>query len=140
LRKGRTDYRMQRRALLRDVRAGARSVDDVCDAHPDLLRAGRHVGTSVAEPCPVCDAPELSQVHYVFESLGPRRQGGRAVARDALVRQAERYGDLIVYTVEVCCACAWHHLLESYVLLAPPSTVRPSRQRVGPGGDPGAVG
>jgi hypothetical protein len=123
VRKGRVDYRMQRLALLRDVRAGLRSSDDVCDAHPDLRRAGQHLGTVVDEPCPICAADRLVHVHYVFEGKGPRSQGGRAVARDALVRQAERHGDLTVYTVEVCPPCGWHHLVESYVLLARGSAV-----------------
>jgi hypothetical protein len=35
-----------------------------------------------------------------------------------LSRQAQRYGDLAVYTVEVCTACHWHHLVESFLLLA----------------------
>lgn len=118
MRQARTDYRMQRRALLRDVGTGVRDRSDVCDAHPDLLRAGRHLGDEVEEPCPLCEASTLRHVTYVFEGKGQRTPGGRAVPRASLARQAERYGDLIVYTVEVCTTCAWHHLMESFRLLA----------------------
>ncbi|GGI03215.1 DUF5318 family protein [Egicoccus halophilus] len=118
MRKGRIDYRMQRRATLGAVAAGRRSREDVCDAHPDLLRAGTHIGTPVAESCPVCDADELRHVHYVFDGRTPKSQGGRAVPRENLTRQQERYGDLDVYTVEVCVLCHWHHLVESFLLLA----------------------
>jgi hypothetical protein len=118
MRKGRTDDRLQRRALLRQVQEGQRFRDEVCDAHPELLRAAQHIGTRVADDCPICDRTGLAQVHYVFEGKGPRTRGGRAVPRDALARPAERHGDLTVYTVEVCTDCGWHHLLESYLLLA----------------------
>jgi hypothetical protein len=118
MRQGRTDYRLQRRALLQRVREGQRFRDEVCDAHPELLRAAQHLGTRVSDACPICERQELVHVHYVFEGKTPRTRGGRAVPREALARQAERYGDLTVYTVEVCTSCGWHHLLESYLLLA----------------------
>jgi hypothetical protein len=118
VRKGRIDYRMQRRAALRDLAVGRRTSDDVCDAHPELVRAGLHLGEDAKEPCPVCEARALRHVTYVFEGKNRRTQGGRAVPRDSLSRQAQRYGDLAVYTVEVCPACHWHHLVESFLLLA----------------------
>lgn len=118
MRVGRIDYRMQRRATLRDVREGLRAADDVRDAHPDLLRAGVHIGTAVAEACPLCErSGQLRHVSYVFAQRDPRNRSGRAVPRDALARHVERYGDLTVYTVEVCTACRWHHLVESYQLV-----------------------
>lgn len=118
MREARTDYRMQRRALLGQVASGARSTDDVCDAHPDLIRAGIHIGYEVKDRCPICSTAALRQVSYVFEGKGRRNSGGRAVPRESLARQAERYGDLTVYTVEVCIGCHWHHLVESFRLLA----------------------
>ena len=124
MREGRTDYRMRRRALLEEVRSGARLPDEVCDAHPELLRAGTHLGTAVDDPCPICTADRLVQVTYVFEGgRNHRTRSGRAVPRESLSRHAERYGDLDVYTVEVCTGCAWHHLLESFRLLARGSAV-----------------
>lgn len=118
MRQGRIDYRMARRAVLREVRAGRRSRSDVCDAHPELLRAGEHIGTAVDDECPVCDASELRQVTYIFTGRASKKgEGGRAVPRDSLVNQVKRHGDLNVYTVEVCRACHWHHLLESFWLI-----------------------
>jgi hypothetical protein len=118
VRKGRIDYRMQRRAALSDLASGRRSSDDVCDAHPELIRAGIHLGEDPRAACPVCDSTALRHVTYVFEGKNRRTQGGRAVPRASLARQAQRYGDLWVYTVEVCPDCRWHHLVESFLLLA----------------------
>ena len=118
VRQGRIDYRLQRRALLRELAGGVRDRGDVCDAHPDLVRAGRHLGRPVGDRCPVCDRPALRHVTYVFEGKGRRTTGGRAVDPESLARQVERYGDLTVYLVEVCTECHWHHLLESYRLLS----------------------
>ncbi len=92
--------------------------DEVCDAHPELVRAGTHLGTPVDDPCPICAGERLVHVSYVFEGRGARARSGRAVPRESLPRQAERYGQLTVYTVEVCPACGWHHLVESFRLLA----------------------
>lgn len=118
MRKGRIDYRMQRRAVLREVRGGMREPQDVRDAHPDLVRAGTHIGSDARDDCPLCDRDELRHVTYVFRDRDPRAQGGRAVPRETLASQVDRYGDLAVYTVEVCLACHWHHLVESYLLVA----------------------
>jgi hypothetical protein len=119
VRKGRIDYRMRRIAALRDVREGITSPADVCDAHPDLLRAARHLGRVTNQACPLCEDEQISHVSYVFERKGARSTpGGRAVPHDALAAQAERFGELSVYVVEVCLGCAWHHLIESYLLLA----------------------
>ena len=114
MRRGRIDYRMARRALLRDVVSGLRSRVDVCDAHPDLVRAGRSIGVSGSGDCPICDEGELRQVTYGFFGKGQSRRGGRAIPRDAIANIAKRYGELGVYVVEVCPDCGWHHLLESY--------------------------
>jgi hypothetical protein len=118
MRERRMDYRLQRRALLREVTEGSRGPGDVRDAHPDLVRAGVHIGSQAEEPCPLCHRSELRHVVYVFEGKGPRTSSGRAVPREALEQHVERHGDLTVYVVEVCTACHWHHLLESYRQLA----------------------
>ncbi len=117
MRKGRIDYRMRRLAVLRDVRTGATSPDDVCDAHPELVRAARYLGTAIESACPICEETQMVHVHYVFEGKRARTPGGRAVPQDALVHQVERFGELNVYVVEACLACHWHHLVESYLLV-----------------------
>lgn len=108
---------MQRRAVLREVVEGTRTPGDVCDAHPDLVRAGEHLGASADEDCPLCGSDRLRHVTYVFFRKGPRKQGGRAVRHDTLPAQLKRHGDLNVYRVEVCVDCSWHHLLESFWLV-----------------------
>ncbi len=118
MRQSRIDYRMRRRAVLREVVDGLKGPDDVCDAHPDLVRAGIHIGSPSREPCPICEGEALTRVSYAFESKGRRTPGGRAVPREALARHAERYGDCTIYTVEVCPDCRWHHLVESFLLVA----------------------
>ena len=121
MRKGRIDYRMARRALLREVESGLKGRPDVCDAHPELVRAGRNIGAPVDDDCPICEERSLRHVTYVFGGRGRHRnRGGRAVRREHLRATAERNGDINVYTVEVCPDCHWHHLIESFWLL--PST------------------
>ncbi len=118
MRKGRIDYRIRRRTVLADVASGACSADDVRDAHPDLLRAAEHLSRATDRPCPLCDHP-LVHVTYVFDG-DPRNRGGRAVTEEALNHLVDRHGDLRVYVVEVCRACHWHHLVESFLLTARP--------------------
>ena len=45
-----------------------------------------------------------------------RSGGGRAIPAESLASVFAKYGDLRAYTVEVCLACRWHHLLESFGL------------------------
>lgn len=115
-REGRIDYRMQRHAALRELRDGVTAATALQDAHRELLRAGRHIGRVLDDPCPVCDDPDnLRLVTYVFtgKAAKGRGEGGRAVPDDKLVATVERHGDCKAYEVEVCLACHWHHLLES---------------------------
>lgn len=118
MRQGRVDYRMARRATILDVREGLTPKDAVCDAHPDLVRAGTHIGQPVDDDCPMCGADALAHVTYVFPTHGPAARRGKAIPRESLLMQAQRLGDLAVYTVEVCCACRWHHLVEKFDLQA----------------------
>ncbi|MBW3618719.1 MAG: DUF5318 domain-containing protein [Actinobacteria bacterium] len=117
MKQGRIDYRMARRAVLRDVSSGLRSPQDVCDAHPDLVRAGRNIGSPVDDGCPVCDEHGVRHVTYIFTGKATKKgESGRAIPRDTLATQVKRLGDLNVFTVEVCTDCHWHHLLESFWL------------------------
>lgn len=118
MRQGRVDYRMARRATIRDVREGLTPIDSVCDAHPDLVRAGTHIGDPIDAPCPMCEQDEsLAHVTYVFPSFGKAARNGTAVPRASLLAQMRRHGDLRVYTVEVCLECSWHHLVEKFDLV-----------------------
>jgi hypothetical protein len=117
---GEIDYRLARRRLLAAFRAGRVARHEVCDAHPELRRAGAQVGTPTRQRCPVCDDALLSHVTYVF---GPRLPAfGRCItSTHELQRLAQRKGEHTAYVVEVCPHCAWNHLVRAWVL-SPGST------------------
>jgi hypothetical protein len=111
---GVVDYTLAKRSLLRDVQRGLLSVIDVCDAHPELMRAARHVGRETARPCPVCDRGPLRLLAYVFAD-DLKRDNGRVWDLDeAIALAAQRKGGAC-YVVEVCTGCAWNHLTEAFV-------------------------
>jgi len=68
------DYGLARRATLAALRgSGPTTREDVCDAHPYLLRAARHHGVPTDRDCPVCGRCHLTTVSYVYgEELGSR--------------------------------------------------------------------
>ncbi|MFO7590267.1 MAG: DUF5318 family protein [Acidimicrobiia bacterium] len=104
------DYALARRAVLRDLRAGRVERVDVCDAHPELVRAGRHIGEPSGGDCPVCGSEELRLVSYVYgDKL--RAANGRCVSGpQELARLEARHEEFSCYVVEVCVACRWNHL------------------------------
>src|SRR5579884_3122261 len=78
---GQVDFRLARRAVLSELRKGRLGRSDVCDAHPELMRAARSIGESASEPCPVCEEHDLVLVSYVFgPGLPP---SGQTVASSA---------------------------------------------------------
>ncbi|CAN5302204.1 DUF5318 domain-containing protein [soil metagenome] len=125
MRNGRIDYRMAKRALVRQVTRGAVAVQDVIDAHPELMRAARNIGTETARTCPICrladdraDVPidrenTLREVTYVYgDAL--RQRTGRVVWDDAeLEALAAQYPSFTAYRVECCLVCGWNHLVTS---------------------------
>lgn len=109
------DYGLVRRATLRSLRTGHATTADVCDAHPDLLRAARHHGEPGGDTCPVCRKGRLTDVTYVYgDELG--EHAGRVKVTRQLPAMAREYGEFRVYVVEVCQSCGWNHLTLSYVL------------------------
>lgn len=110
---GRVEYRLARNAVVSEYKKGRLSRLDVCDAHPELLRAARNVGSPLAEQCPICEEADLVQVTYVF---GPRLPPngtcpGTTKELDRLCRRAE---EVACYVVEVCPQCSWNHLTRMY--------------------------
>jgi hypothetical protein len=105
------DHRFARRALINEYRRGRLRQDQVCDAHPELIRAATNFGSPTAVRCPICDAREVVLVTYVF---GPRLPAfGRVVTnRTQLLALNRRGEDLTAYVVEACPGCRWHHLLK----------------------------
>jgi hypothetical protein len=105
-----TDYALARRAVLRDFRRGALTKLDVCDAHPELLRAATCIGTDLEVECPVCGATNLRLVSYVYgEKL--KQANGRCISNEAELRKLGKSCDeFACYDVEVCVECRWNHL------------------------------
>lgn len=110
---GQVDYRLARNSVLKEFGRGRLSRLDVCDAHPELLRAARNIGEVAEQPCPICQSPALVYVSYAF---GPRLPaGGHSFTTPAdLARLTRRAGDVTCYVVEVCPDCGWNHLARTY--------------------------
>jgi hypothetical protein len=112
---GEIDYRLARNMVVSEFKKGRLSRLDVCDAHPELLRAARNVGEPATQECPICDQPTLVNVSYVFGSRLPP-QGRCVTSRAELSKLARRATELACYVVEVCPECAWNHLARSFPL------------------------
>ncbi len=107
------EFGLVRRALLARLSAGQIGVEDVCDAHPELVRAARNVGRRSGERCPVCGDAELVEVTYVFGARLPA--GGTCPATRAELSKLERRAEPVTcYAVEVCVACSFHHLARKW--------------------------
>ena len=108
------DYSLARRNVVRDVQRGVLTRGDVCDAHPELLRAAANLGRTSTTACPICAAPELRYVAYAYgDSL--KAPGGRVVASAAELRKlGRRHDDLQLYDVEVCLECRWNYMVRTF--------------------------
>ena len=107
------EYRLLRDALAKAVRTGKVNREDACDAHPELIRAATNIGRSTGEVCPVCEETKTREVTYVFGAKLP--PGGTCPAtKTELNRLLRREEPVQAYTVEVCTACRFHHLLRRY--------------------------
>lgn len=104
------DHRLARRALVNEYRRGRLRRDQICDAHPELIRAARNVGQRSRTVCPICEEDQLVLVTYVF---GPRlpKHGRVATSMGDLAAFNRRREEFAAYVVEACCTCRWHHLL-----------------------------
>ena len=78
-RRGTVDHGFARRMLVNEYQRGRLSREQVCDAHPELIRAAKHVGTPLDQPCPICEELSLRLVTYVF---GRPPAGSRALCLD----------------------------------------------------------
>jgi len=107
------EFGLVRHALLAKLAQGQLRYEDVCDAHPELLRAARNLGRKSGETCPVCGDDELVEVTYVFGARLP--SGGTCPASRAELLKLERREDYVqCYAVEVCVACSFHHLARKW--------------------------
>jgi Family of unknown function (DUF5318) len=107
------DYTLAKRALLRDAQVGVLGLTDICDAHPELIRAAKHVGEPTSKDCPVCGKTKLVLLAYVYgENL--REQNGRVWSIETGLKLAASSPGAACYVVEVCVDCQWNHLRESF--------------------------
>jgi len=112
---GQVDYRLARQHVVNEFRRGRLSRRDICDAHPELLRAAGNVAAVGDEPCPICEGANLVLVSFAF---GPRLPpGGRCIltAKD-MAQLRRRPEDATCYVVEVCTDCGWNHLRSNFPL------------------------
>lgn len=109
---GIVDYTLAKRALLRNFRQGLLSKLDICDAHPELIRAARYLGEDATSPCPVCKEWELRLLAYVYGD-GQSTDIGRAFEIAEAKERAAGVRNGACYVVEVCVSCSWNHLHEA---------------------------
>lgn len=107
------DYTLAKRAILRDAQDGLKSVSDLCDAHPELMRAAKNVGEPTRIDCPVCGKDKLVLLAYVY-GYGLKADNGRVWSIETGLRLAAAYPGACCYVVEVCRNCSWNHLREAF--------------------------
>jgi len=112
---GAIDYRLIRRSIMSEYRKGRLAQHEVCDAHPELLRAAVHAGRPAQEQCPICEEADLVLVTYAF---GPRLPAhGRCITTQTeLAKLARGVAELACYVVEVCPECRWNPRARTYLL------------------------
>ena len=111
----RVDYSLARKAVLRSFKAGRTSRFDICDAHPELLRAAKFCGEKTSDLCPVCERGSLLLVSYVFSDAFSKRDNGRVWPRGDLAPLL-KLKEARLYTVEVCTDCGWNHVRSQLML------------------------
>ncbi|MGI8407031.1 MAG: DUF5318 family protein [Actinomycetota bacterium] len=108
------DYALARRSLILQVRRGLIGSTDVCDAHPELLRAARNIGEDSDKQCPICSHETLRLVRYVYGAALGRDNGRVVYPAEWLNELIKKHEEFTCYIVEVCIDCAWNHLIRSY--------------------------
>jgi hypothetical protein len=110
------DYALARRAVLRDLRRGTVARGDVCDAHPELLRAARNVGEDAPHHCPICGNGRVRYVSYVYGDTLKQANGRCITYPGELDKLDASFDEFACYVVEVCLDCRWNHLDRRYLL------------------------
>jgi hypothetical protein len=108
---GAVDYRLRRQSVIADFRKNRLALHEVCDAHPELVRAAQEVGEPTKVDCPICEETKVVLVTYVF---GPRLPPfGRCItSRREFLKLDRRPEQSAAYVVEVCPSCSWNHLAQ----------------------------
>ena len=110
---GVVEYGLVRHALIEAVKSGRLRREDICDAHPELLRAAAHLGRPAGHDCPVCDSTNLKMVTYVFGAHLPPG-GDCPPSVKELVKLEKRELPVQCYSVDVCLECHFHHLARKW--------------------------
>ncbi len=110
------DYALARRATLRDYERGVVNRLDLCDAHPELVRAGRHLGEPTDDECPICRTAGLKRVLYVYGDALKAANGRPLMGADELERLRQRHDEFACYVVEVCLDCSWNYLVRTFLV------------------------
>jgi len=113
---GYVDYTLRKRSVLDGFRRGSLDRMDICDAHPELIRVARNIGTRIDRPCPVCRASSLKQVRYVFGAQLKHLSGRAVYPEDWELELSEKFDEFRCYAVEVCTDCSWNHLAACYLM------------------------
>ena len=111
---GRVEYRLARNAVVSEFHKGRLSRLDVCDAHPELLRAARNVGAALAEDCPICEETAGRPRDLRLRRRGSRRTGAARPPPPSSPACAGAPTRSSCYVVEVCPKCSWNHLARMY--------------------------
>jgi Family of unknown function (DUF5318) len=114
---GQVDYRLARNSVVSEYRKGRLSRLDICDAHPDLLRAAENLGDETREGCPICEEVPVRLVSYVFGDRLPA-SGVCVTSKQEMDRLARTTKQMTCYVVEVCPNCSWNHLARSFAITA----------------------
>lgn len=96
-------------------RGGRLSRSEICDAHPDLIRAANYSGEATSETCPICEKGPIVLVSYVFSDELSKQENGMVWDRTNLAPLL-KYREARVYTVEVCPECSWNHVRSQVVV------------------------
>ncbi|WP_336250672.1 DUF5318 family protein [Stomatohabitans albus] len=117
------DYRLAKRAVVRRLVNGELSTDEVCDAHPELLRASTFLGVPTRRACPVCQmnhgddlettrsVPQLVETTWLY-GTELRQKNGHLVENPADLSHFERrFPSFRAWTVECCITCGWNYLI-----------------------------
>jgi uncharacterized protein DUF5318 len=110
---GSVDYTLAKRALLKEFRVGLLSRFEICDAHPELMRAAKYVGEPASHACPVCSGDRLRLLAYVYADDLKADNGRVWELKQALALAAAHRGGSC-YVVEVCTDCSWNHLSQAF--------------------------
>jgi hypothetical protein len=113
---GYVDYTLAKRSMVEGFRRGSLDRSDICDAHPELMRAARNIGVDLDIPCPICKSHPLKQVRYVYGDELGHLSGHPVYPVNWELELDGKFDEFRCYAVEVCVDCGWNHLAACYLM------------------------